>query len=76
MKTHPRDRLIRFEAKGSPEIQIPDGREAISPVHMSDDVSPCGREVVGVFNILEDGQVRGRTPQAQRWERTPVMAPT
>ena len=52
MITHRRDRLIRLEAKGRPEIQFADGLEALGPVHMGGNESPCRGKVVLIFNFL------------------------
>lgn len=50
--THGRDRLIGFETKSIPEIQIPDGFDVFSPVHVGNDVSPCRGKVVFIFSFL------------------------
>ena len=53
--TYGRDRLIRLNTKGRSQIQLADSFEALGPVHMSGDVSPCRGKVVVIFNVLQNG---------------------
>lgn len=66
-RTHRRDRLIRLKAESGPQIQFANGFDAFGPMHVSGDVSPRGRKVVFVFNILQSGGVRGRMLRARPW---------
>jgi hypothetical protein len=73
--THGGDGLIRLEVKGGPQIQFTDGFEALSPVHVPDDMSPGRCEIVVVFTFLQGGGVRGTVTRVHGRQRTPI-APT
>ena len=56
--SHRRNRPTRLKSEGGPEIQLADGLEALGPVHVGGNVSPRGRKVIVVFNLLYDTGVR------------------